>query len=45
MMITDWLYRHKTLLLTIIILIFGGISGVFVLAKETEEENTLLSDV
>lgn len=45
MMITDWLYRHKTLLLTIIILIFGGISGVFVLVKETEEENTLLSDV
>ncbi|MCI8575623.1 MAG: hypothetical protein HFI09_04050 [Bacilli bacterium] len=45
MMITDWLYRHKTVLITTIILLFGGVSGVFVLAKETKEDTNLLSDV
>ena len=37
MIFTEWLYQHKTLLITTIILLCGGISGVFVLAKEEEK--------
>ena len=46
MILTEWLYQHKTLLITTIILLCGGISGVFVLAKEEEkiEENNWLVD-
>lgn len=42
----DWLHTHKTLLITMIILLCGGISGVIVLAREEKEEKeNLISDV
>lgn len=46
MIFTEWLYQHKTLLITTIILLCGGISGVFVLAKEEEkiEDNNWIVD-
>lgn len=46
MIFTEWLYQHKTLLITTIILLCGGISGVFVLAKEEPkiEENNWIVD-
>lgn len=44
--ISDWVYHHKPMIIAFIILMLGGISGVFAMTYdwEKESEETLISD-